>query len=808
MERTKSLKALRKDFYMELVKTYNKFLSLLVIVALGVAFYSGLRATGPDMEISADTLFDKSDFMDVKIMSEAGINEEYIDKLNELECVNTAEGAYGIEVIDETLPDTAVISLMSISNNINVPSIVDGRNIEKKTECIVDTSYMQEQNYQLGDTIKVKSGTEVGIEYSLKEKEYTIVGTFTSPFYLKNDKGSCGIGSGKINGAVYIDEENFLLPVFTCGYITISDAKEIHCYDDRYDEHIENAVNEIKKLSESENIHFLDRDMISQYVEYEMDSERISKIGDIVPIIFFIVAALVCLTTMIRMVEEQRTQIGTLKALGYGNILISMKYIMYGFLATVSGSIIGGVLGCKFLPLVIINAYKIVYNNLTVIETPINIFHFSIAFVMALVSVIGATIVACYKSLNSSAANLMRPLAPKNGKRILLERIPFIWKHLSFIWKSTMRNILRYKKKMFMTIFGICGCTALLVIGFGIKDSIYYIVDTQYGQLHTYNEILTYENGLDEGAKKKANEAIIGMEQVKEVLGIYQGGATFESGEDNATGYIYVPENEKELEKYVLLRDEKDKGNITLKDGEIVVTSKMAKLFDLSVGDELSIELSNGKKGTALIGAITENYVFHYVYMNKNTCKEIFDIEGNPTQLFVNFKDEYVNEDLAKEFLKVDGIGSTNSIDTLRGTFSEMLAGLDIIIIVIVAAAGGLAFVVLYNLNTINIGERIRELATLKVLGFYDGEVSSYVFRENIILTVMGIVCGFFMGKVLHKTVIDTVEPNFVMFGREVYFTSYLYATLITLLFAIIINLSMHNKLKKIDMSTSMKSVE
>lgn len=806
MKKRKSYKALRKDFFAELTKTYNKFLSLLLIVALGVAFYSGIRSTEPDMEISADKIFDDSNYMDVKIQSATGITEELLEQIKAVSGVKDIEGCYTYDAIDATLKDTAVVRLMSYSDLINVPVIVEGRNIQNDDECIVDAQYLIDQGYEIGDVIRVESGTEINIAYTLEKQEYKIVGTFTSPLYLKNDRGSCSVGNGKIGGIVYIDKSNYMLPVYTEGYVTIEGAGELLCFDNEYEELVEPVVSDIEECTDG--LYVLDRSTQQQYVEFKMDSERIGKIGDIVPLIFFAVAALVSLTTMVRMVEEQRTQIGTLKALGYGSVTISMKYIMYGLLATILGSLIGGFAGGKGIPLVIINAYKIVYHNLTIIEVPINYFHFAVAFGMALVCVIGATIAACYKTLSSCAAELMRPAAPKNGKRILLERIGFIWNNMSFIWKSTIRNLMRYKKKMLMTIFGISGCTALLIIGFGIKDSINTIVDTQYGELHTYNEVLTFENGITENIKDEVCDTLLQMEEVEGVFGMYQGGGTFTAHGDKLEGYVYVPDNTVDMGNYVQLKDYFTGDALVLKDDEIVITSKISKLLDLETGDTMEISLASGDKATATIGAVTENYVFHYVYMNNATFEKLFDTQAESTQVFINIKEEYQYKDLSGEFLAVNGIGSTNSIDTLRGTFSEMLKGLDIIIVVIVAAAGGLAFVVLYNLNTINISERIRELATLKVLGFYDGEVSSYVFRENIILTIIGILCGYLLGNALHKSVITTVEPDSIMFGRNVYAPSYMYATLITLFFAIIINFSMHYKLKKIDMSTSMKSVE
>ena len=448
------------------------------------------------------------------------------------------------------------------------------------------------------------------------------------------------------------------------------------------------------------------------------------------------------------------------------------------------------------------------YQNLTVIVTPLNMRHFLAAVVLAMACVIGATMAACFKTLLESSAELMRPAAPKQGKRVFLEYVPLIWKHLGFIWKSAIRNLIRYKKKIIMTIFGICGCMSLLLIGFGIKNSISSIVAVQYGSLHTYNAELSFENGLSPTEKEQVRNHLVSNEKVDSAINIYQGGAVFEFDGDELNGYIYVPDDPSELKDYIVLRDSVTKEPVELNDDEIVITKKMAKLLGISKGDTLTVKMGEKISGTAVVGAVTENYVYHYVFMTKNVFARMFGISAESNQMLVNLMEEYKDEDVSAEFLAIEGISSTNSIDTLRNTFSEMLKGLDIIIVVIVAAAGGLAFVVLYNLNTINIGERIRELATLKVLGFYDGEVSSYVFRENVILTVIGILCGYIGGNFLHKFVIDTIEVDMVMFGREIYGSSYLYATLITLLFAVIINCSMHFKLKKIDMTTSLKSVE
>ena len=806
LKNKKKHKALRKDFFIEIKKTYNRFLSLMLIVALGVAFYSGVRSTEPDMKLSADKLYDNSNFMDIKLLSLNGFSDAELDIIKNIDRVEQITGSYSLDTLDTSKNDIAVVKMMSQTDGMNDISIAEGRNVEQADECVVNLQYLKNMGYKLGDHITVKSGTQQDISYSLQRTKFKIVGTFTSPLYLQNDLGNSKIGNGKVSGAIYIQKDNFLLPVYTEAYIHVTGAKVLKCYSDKYIRLVNEVSGQIQNLDE--NYYVLDRGKHQQYVEFEMDADRVGKIGEIVPIIFFIVAALVSLTTMIRMVEEQRTQIGTLKALGYSNIMISIKYIMYGFLATILGCIIGGLIGGKIIPMIIINSYKIMYQNLTVIVTPINLYHFSLSVLLAMVCVVGATVAACFKTLISTSAELMRPLSPKQGKRIFLEYIPIIWRHVSFIWKSTIRNLVRYKKKIVMTIFGICGCMSLLLIGFGIKNSISSIVTTQYNELHTYDAVLTFENGLLDESKNQLLQEVAANKKVESTMNIYQAGAKFEFDGKDLEGYLYVPDDAENMKNFITLQEFKNKSEIDLNDNEVVITKKMANLLDVSKGDEINIEIGDTISKTAIVGDITENYVNHYVFMSNVLYKQLFGISAQSNQMLVNQVKEYKNENLSEEFLSIEGISSTNSIDTLKNTVCNMFKGLDIIIVVIVVAAGGLAFVVLYNLNTINIGERIRELATLKVLGFYDDEVSSYVFRENVVLTFMGIGLGYILGNILHEFVIDTVEVNAVMFGRDIYFSSYLYSTLITIFFVIIINFSMHFKLKKIDMTTSLKSVE
>lgn len=796
-------RAYRKDFFMEIKNTYNRFVSILCIVLLGVAFYTGIRSAGPDMKLSVDKLYDDNKIYDLKIYSVSGITQEDIENISDIDGVENVVGSYSYDMIEDGEHQKHVVKLVSKTEGINEVHITSGRNVESEKECIVDESFFKSNDYELGDKINIKSGSDIPAEYIFNHCEYEIVGTYINPIYLKSDHGDTTIGNGKIDGIVMIMPQSFILPAYTEANVRVEGADKELCYSDEYEDKVLNVSDRIS--SKDEKYIVTARNYIQSYSEFEMDAERIDKIGDIIPVIFYIIAALVSLTTMTRMVDEQRTLIGTYKALGYGKGRIAMRYIYYAILATMGGSLIGGAVGSYLLPRVIINAYKMLYPNLYTTVTKLNILQCGTAVFLSALCVVGATIFAGIKSLRSSAAELMRPAAPKNGKRILLERFGIIWRHMSFNWKSVARNIARYKKRIFMTIFGICGCMSLLITGFGIKDSIKSIVDKQYTTLHKYDITAKYENPVSVSETAELNESFENNKNIKSYIDIYSLTTMASNGKKNISSYIYVTDDQDKLQDFISFGEGKDVPELT--DEGVVITKKLSILLKLNRGDELILSGANGENEhrVKIIG-IAENYVFHYIYMTDVLYEKVFESEYKYNQTFIVQKNP--DEDMSEELLKDDRIASVSTIGSLRQNFDYMLLGLDIIIVVIIVAAGGLAFVVLYNLNNINICERIRELATLKVLGFYNKEVSAYIFRENIILTIVGILTGYVCGNFLHKFVISTVEVDMVMFGRQAKPLSYLLATLITIVFSIIINITMHFKLKKIDMTTSLKSVE
>lgn len=571
----------------------------------------------------------------------------------------------------------------------------------------------------------------------------------------------------------------------------------------------EDAKKEIEELEEPEWL-ITDRNDLPEYSDYGDNADRIRNIGQVFPVIFFLVAALISLTTMTRMVEDQRTQIGTLKALGYSKFAIMSKYINYALLATVGGSICGVLIGEKVLPYIIISAYGIMYHNMASnLQIHYEFTYAVTASVAAVVCTLGATLFSCYRELSETPASLMRPPAPKEGKRVLLERITFFWKHLSFSWKSTLRNLFRYKKRLFMTIFGIAGSMALMLVGFGIQDSIMDIALRQYSKLQHYDGTIISDEDAGKKEREKLEKFLQEDERILRYTDVQFTKMETPAGKSNLSVYVYVPENLENFKEDVTLQNRRTKEQYELSDAGAAISEKTAKLAGLSVGDMITL-IQDNKPYQVKVDLITENYMGHYIYMTPKVYEEAFHKKPDFENIIFTVKDEAKEnmEQVGNEILEFPAALSISYTSSLADQLDRMLSTLGTVIVVLIVSAGMLAFVVLYNLNNINITERQRELATLKVLGFYDQEVSQYVFRENVLLTIIGVIAGAAFGILLHRYVITTVEVDAVMFGRNIKPLSFLYSALFTCGFSVFVNMVMHFKLKKIDMVESLKSVE
>ena len=487
------------------------------------------------------------------------------------------------------------------------------------------------------------------------------------------------------------------------------------------------------------------------------------------------------------------------------------KYILYAGLACIIGSILGMSVGFVLLPKVIWMMYCMMYEMTDKISISFNLTYGGIGLILISICIIGATIYTALKELVNTPANLMRPKAPKKGNRVILEKIPFIWKKLNFIQKVTVRNIFRYKKRFFMTIIGILGCTALVLTGFGLKDSVLKIIPAQYGDVFQYDMQINLKESLEETQKEEFIKELEQKEEIQKAIQVYMTSSTAINGEKSEEIQIIVPEDQRQLEGIINLKDMNNKKQkIEIKENEICISDKLAQLLEVKEGDSLTIRNSDEQEIEIKISNIVENYVSHYIYMTKQTYETFYSEELKTNVVLI--QNEELNEqqqnELASNLMTLTEVAGITNINSTAKTIEDMMSVLNYVVIVLIVAAGLLAFVVLYNLANVNISERIRELATIKVLGFYDREVYDYVNRETIVLTIIGIVFGLVGGYFLNYYILGTCEINMLRFDKTINWISYIYAAGLTIIFSIIVNIVTYFSLKKIDMIESLKSVE
>ncbi len=1131
-------KALLKDCFKEIIKGFKRFISILLIVLLGVGFFAGIKATSPDMKLTLDTYFDDKNVMDIQVLSTLGLTDEDITELEKLDLIDDAQGTYQTDAIVTAGDKQVVVKLESLASSkqnettdsINALQVTSGRLPENQNECVVEEAFLLGTEYKIGDTIKIQidnitddDGNDISV---LKTNELQIVGTVNSPMYISTDRGTTKLGSGVINYFLYVSSDNINANIYTNIYLTVKGAKDLKCYDDQYEDLIEQAEDEIEKIAdarkearynalydkanqklqdaknefetqkadgekqlqdaeneinsakqelengrteiaanrakannefneagkqlldakntleqnendfnakkqeaekqisdyetslnelkqiqtqynnlqtmlstskvqledlkkqleelenqanhgsastkaqnvnnnvqsqsngianttddEKEKIeelkkqinelnasiskieagiividkqleaqgiadinqtvtytenaiqtakaelangqkkidsakaeiqsreeqlnktknstyaeldsaekkldesakkieeaeaelaksreefnskisdaekelddaeeevnsierptwYILDRQQNAGYVSYMQDTDRVANLAQVFPIVFFIVAALISLTSMTRMVEEQRVQIGTLKALGYNKLQIASKYIIYATLATVIGGLIGLVIGFSILPKVIADIYAMVYDVPDVI-LEFNMTYATAGMLAAMLCTIGATVISCYKTLKQKPATLMRPKAPKPGKRVLLERITFIWKRLNFTKKVTARNIFRYKKRFMMTIIGVGGCTALIIAGFGLRDAISSMIPSQYGKIDLYNISVTLKDEYKNEELENIDNILKNYEYTEDVLNANVQSVTIDKNDNTQSIQLIVPQNVEKLSNFIVLKSRTDNDEkYVLDDTGVIITEKLSKLLDIKVGDEIKILNSDDKECNVKVNAITENYIYHYIYMTPNLYNQLYDTRIGYNVVYVNTTDmeELEEDELGEQILSnSDYISGVTFMSNTENIFAEVMNNMDLVVWILIISAGLLAFVVLYNLLNANITERIRELATIKVLGFYDKEVYDYISRETIILTVIGMLFGIGGGYFLTLYIIKTCEIDMLMFNPQITVWSYLFGVIITAVFAIIVNIITYFSLKKIDMIESLKSVE
>ena len=843
-----------KNSIKSIIKSRRRFLSILIMAFLGVGFFSGLKACGPDMKEMLDNYVDNNKMYDIKIQSTLGLTED------DLKIVRK------IDNVLKVFPSKEKDSLVKINNkqevahlipydDINIPHVVEGRLPKNNNECVIDKLY----NKSL-----------LGKYITIDNKKIKIVGYVESPLYMSTDRGTSLLGNGTVALFIYVNKDFLESDYYTSFNILVKDAKQEVTSSKKYNKLVDNVIEDINKIKKTQeekryesiideannkikealelytnNKQELDYNynLVSSFMTEEMKKEfednykkleeakekidnekekldKISKgtwyiqkrknntgytsiieaiqtidnIANMFPIIFYMVAILISLTSMTRMIEEERIEIGTLKSLGYTNLTIMSKYLLYSFLACIIGGVLGMSLGFYLLPGIVWKLYSLFYYAVPGFVCKYRLLSGIIGTLFAFICIGGATYIVASSELKEQASQLMRPKAPKNGKKILLENIPFIWKHFNFSNKVTTRNIFRYKKRSITTIIGISGCTALLVTGFGIKDSVVEIPNKQFKEIIKYDSsiILSNDSEIEKIVDKIKPEIYV---ESKGISGI------IESKEKDFETNIVVFKNNTELNKVYDLKALKDKKKLTLDDEGIIITDKIAKSLNKKINDNIKINI-DGINYKLKIKGITKNYVGHYIYMNKKYYEST--ISKYETNMLLVKGSNAKN----KEILKFDSVSSINRVSKMIKNASIMFDAMNYVVILLIIASALLDFVVLYNLANVNISERQREIATLKVLGFYDKEVDDYINKENIIFTIIGIILGMVFGIFIIDLIVASIEIDNLRIIRYIKPISFVYSALITITFSFIVNIIIHFILKKINMIESLKSIE
>lgn len=777
------MKALYKDSLREIKKKFKIFLSILFMALLGVGFFAGIRATTPDMQKTLDSYFKDLNVMDMNILSPSGFTEHDRKDVDEISYVKDVSLVNTIDVVGTIKKKDYTFKTITYDENINQIELVSGRFPKNESECVLDSII---QNVEIGDTVSFH--TEEG---RIKNKNLTVVGFVKSPLYISKDRGTTTLSSGTIDYFLYMPKDNVLGDIYTDMYITLNTKADR--FSEEYSEYVERAKEELKNVNS--NWYLFDIEDNTGFSSYQDDTYRVENIAKIFPIIFFVVAILISLTSMTRMVEEQRGEIGTLKSLGYSNTKIAGKYILYASLATLIGGVLGIIIGINIIPRIIYMMYQMMYDTKDLI-VGYNITYSLLGLIISYICIVGAVIFACVKEMRNNPAILMRPKSPKAGKRIFLEKIPFIWKRLNFTNKVTCRNIFRYKKRFLMTIIGIMGCTALIFAGFGLKDSIGNVLPLQYGKVFKYD----VQAILKEEVQKRDLELLDSQKEISSYTLVRMESATVEFKEKNNKD-VQIMVVDDDIKNYISL------GEDNFQDG-IYITKKLAKLMNIKENDEISLQNANGVFKKVKVSKIVENYLRHYVYMDKELYQDLFNKESSYNVALINVSDSKEEEKMTKDLLKSNLFSKVILTSDIAQKLDDTLNNMDYVVWVLIVSAGILALTVLYNLSNVNISERIRELATIKVLGFYDREVYNYVSKENNLLTLMGILLGLWMGYFLTLIIIKTCELDILLFPTNIGLWCYIVSILITLLFTMIVKIMNYFSLKRINMTTSLKSVE
>ncbi|MCT3382399.1 FtsX-like permease family protein [Lactobacillus johnsonii] len=849
-----------KDALSSLNHSWGRFIGILLLMAVSAFAFIGLKMAGPDMRNTAQTYYQDVNLADLTVSSNYGLDKNDTQTIKKQAKKATIDFGY---LQDTTINNSKTsLRVLSESKNISTNQLISG-NFPKKDNQIV-LSYLLRNKYHIGEWITLNEHS------NLKNSRFKIVGFIRPSEYTdKSNLGQTNVGTGQLSGVAIVKKSAFKAQSYSIARIRFNKTKELDPYSSTYQKFIDNKKERLtnslaqnsklkktevdnnfkdaqkqirqakeqiqlaennglnmsrekarlekqqKKLNEQEqeikqlgsiSYYVNDRKNDSGYDTYQSNSEKIELITNIFPVFLFAVAALVSFSTMTRFIDEERQNIGVLRALGYSKLDTSLKFVIYSLTAALTGVFIGAIGGYWILPRIIFNAYT-ANLTLTNFQSGFSWKYLFLTFLISILCTTGAAVIQFFIVLRAKTSELLLPKPPKNGSRILLEKIKPFWQHLSFNYKVTLRNIFRYKVKMIMTILGIAGCTGLLMMGFGIRDSLAGIGQKQYSEIIKYDLIAIDKNSLSSEQSTKLNQKL-SASQVNKYLSVYFENVSKKIAGTNQDLSIIVPEKSSQISKYISLRNRSSGQKINLNSRGIVISEKLAKLLNLSIGDELSLVTTNGKKVKLPISNICEMYMGHYLLMNSNVYQKYFNKKVNSNAQLIELNNKKQTNSFANSLMKTGAVSAINLNTNNQQIIDSLIQSMNKVIFLLIGLAALLAVVVIFTLTTTNLEERMREIATLKVLGFYNNEASLYIYRETIILSIFGILIGFLIGNWLHGFIIDNLSPLNAMFRPGILFSNYLLSALIPLVITGIMAIFVNRKIKEVNMLEALKSVD
>ncbi|MDD2258829.1 MAG: FtsX-like permease family protein [Bacilli bacterium] len=814
-----------KMLFRDIKNNLSRFFSIVAIVALAVAFLVGLLSTTPDIRLTMNKYYKDTNTADILLKSDLGFIEEDIIKINNsVDSENIMPFVSFDKILfcnsEKTTSRIQYLPLSFLEENsfIGKLELIDGKLPTTENEVVVERSNNYFVDVKIND--KIYDG----------DKEYTVVGIAGNPWYYVNEKEFSNVGSGTLNLIMYFDISYFDFGYYTDVYITINNGKSFDTYKDDYKELINNEKDKLsilgkdlaidrlnqvtdqmkdygvsqQEIDEVTNMwYILDRYSNASFVSLKNSSGKISDIATVFPLFFFLIAALVALSTMTRMIEEERTQIGTLKSLGYSRGSIIFKYLLYSSAACVVGAIIGVFTGFQALPQLIYNTYATMYH-LPKLITELNWIYTVFSSLIMFIIILSATLFAGLTTLKANTATLIIQKAPKPGQRIFLEKIPFIWKRLKFNMKSSLRNVFRYKKSLFMVIIGIGGCSALFLTGLGLGDSLSNVTKNQYEEIEKFDLTI----GLNTKNPDRELEAFLNDNTIVEnYLVVFKTNVILTKNSEYSLGLIVIEDEDKDLlSEFIAIKH--GKKDIILDNNSVIITKQLANVSSSKINDIVEIKYGIDNYELKITG-IVDNYLNNYIYLTRTKFKEVFGTDLHNSSYIIKLVEEFKgNDSLSEDLLDYDSVNNISFNYQSKELFDNLIDKLSFVVVILIAGAIVLAIIVVYNLTNISITERTKEIATLKVLGYHNREVSKYIYREMIIQSIMGIAFGLVLGKLLHLFVISIANSPGMIFPSVISIYSYLITIASTITIVILVDLVMLYKIVGIKMSDSMKAIE